>query len=414
MKLFLSLILTLSLFGQAPKGNGFGAGGGGGSQGGVTAPGGNNTAIQYQDSSGLFAGNEASLQFIPSTSTPSAPSLATAGTAGVVTYGYRAACHTTTGKSALSAESTIATGHAVLDGTNYIVVTAPTCSTPNATVDIFITTIGGNINNAGWIGNTSSGGTFNHQGKDGDGTDYTSDPDTSLGSYISGSLNLGDSIGMPTAFRRTTSTPGTELTIAGNSTYQGRLNIVSTTGGSAQFTIGRVRGTLANPTVSTNNDVIGQVFMKGYDGTFFTTGVTLYGSVDGTPVNQTALPSRFRIDVANTDGADTTRLDFRASGSLVLNGFLTLSGTSPGISNTCGGETLATGSSSNAGKVTAKTTGACTITLTFATAFTRAPACNATNETTANLIRAVGSTTTVVISGTTVTNDVVSYTCLSY
>lgn len=79
-----------------------------------------------------------------------------------------------------------------------------------------------------------------------------------------------------------------------------------------------------------------------------------------------------------------------------------------------GNGTLNTGSKDSAGKVTSTATGAASIVVTFSAAFTRAPACVCTNETTANLSRATSTTTQVTVSGTTVTGDVLSYTCLGY
>lgn len=87
-------------------------------------------------------------------------------------------------------------------------------------------------------------------------------------------------------------------------------------------------------------------------------------------------------------------------------------GTVPGISG-CSAGTQAGGAT--AGSYVSGTTGSCAVTLTFA--FT-APAgwnCNANNQTTANLIRQTGgSTTTAVITGVTVTSDVISFMCMAY
>lgn len=79
-----------------------------------------------------------------------------------------------------------------------------------------------------------------------------------------------------------------------------------------------------------------------------------------------------------------------------------------------GNATLNTGSADSAGKVTATGTGASTAVITFGTAFARAPACYATNETTAVLARAVSTTSTLSIAGALVSGDVVSYGCLGY
>jgi len=79
-----------------------------------------------------------------------------------------------------------------------------------------------------------------------------------------------------------------------------------------------------------------------------------------------------------------------------------------------GNGTLIAGGTNTSGKVTVTNTGASTVTLTFSSAWTNAPACSVTNETTANLSRATSTTTTVVLSGTTVTGDVFAYSCLGW
>lgn len=79
-----------------------------------------------------------------------------------------------------------------------------------------------------------------------------------------------------------------------------------------------------------------------------------------------------------------------------------------------GDGTLFTGSRDSAGKISISKTGASSVTLTFANAFARAPACMVNNETTANHARATSTTTAVVLAGTTVAGDKLSYTCFGY
>lgn len=87
---------------------------------------------------------------------------------------------------------------------------------------------------------------------------------------------------------------------------------------------------------------------------------------------------------------------------------------SDGTPSIAGNGTLNTGSKDSAGKITSTGTGASTVVLTFANTFTRAPSCFVTNETTANLVRPVSTTTTLTLNATVVTNDVLSYQCLGY
>ena len=110
----------------------------------------------------------------------------------------------------------------------------------------------------------------------------------------------------------------------------------------------------------------------------------------------------------STNGWGRRDLDLRSL--FTLGNRLYSSGT-PGIA---GNATLNTNSKDSAGKVTTTGTGASTIVLTFSIAFSNAPACTATNETTANLTRAISTTTTLTINATIVTGDVISYSCLGY
>lgn len=73
---------------------------------------------------------------------------------------------------------------------------------------------------------------------------------------------------------------------------------------------------------------------------------------------------------------------------------------------------LLAASQNSSGKVTTTTTGAGTdITITFSAAFNNAPACVASNETTAGVVRAISTTTTVHLIGTTVNGDSLAWWC---
>lgn len=102
--------------------------------------------------------------------------------------------------------------------------------------------------------------------------------------------------------------------------------------------------------------------------------------------------------------------NLNATGSLLVNGNTIYSAGTPAAS----GGTLDAASRNSAGRVTTATTGVSTITVTFSVAFQHAPACTASNETTANLARAAATTTVLTITGTTATGDVLSYICLGY
>lgn len=87
---------------------------------------------------------------------------------------------------------------------------------------------------------------------------------------------------------------------------------------------------------------------------------------------------------------------------------------SAGTPSIAGNGTLNTGSKDSAGKITTTGTGASTIVLTFSITFTRAPACMVVNETTANLVRPVSTTTTLTINATIVSGDSIAYICTGY
>lgn len=80
--------------------------------------------------------------------------------------------------------------------------------------------------------------------------------------------------------------------------------------------------------------------------------------------------------------------------------------------NSCGTGTQTIAGNDNAGKVTVIGSAGTSCTVTFATAFVNAPSCTVTNETSAALVRATSTTTTVVLAGVFAENDVLAYVCL--
>jgi len=88
-------------------------------------------------------------------------------------------------------------------------------------------------------------------------------------------------------------------------------------------------------------------------------------------------------------------------------------GDAPAISGSCGtGPTLV--GNDTAGKVTTGTGVPSSCVLTFSPPYANAPACTTTNETTANLLRATSTTTTITLAGTMVAGDVLAYICAGY
>jgi hypothetical protein len=110
------------------------------------------------------------------------------------------------------------------------------------------------------------------------------------------------------------------------------------------------------------------------------------------------------------DNSDAILSNVTATGGLQIQKHVESRGTTPAVAGSCGTSPTIVGTDV-AGKVTTGTGSPTSCTLTFATAWTNAPACMVTNETSANLARAVSTTTTVILSGTLVAGDVLAYIC---
>jgi hypothetical protein len=136
-------------------------GGGGGGSGTVSAATVNQLA--YYTAATTVGGNS-NLAFYPSAlSTPAAPTVTVVGTAGTSTYGYRVAACTPVGCTPTSTEATVATGNAVLDGTNYnhIVTAAISGST---SCQVWLTTDTSNFNEGALVASGNCGDAFDDQG----------------------------------------------------------------------------------------------------------------------------------------------------------------------------------------------------------------------------------------------------------
>lgn len=129
----------------------------------------------------------------------------------------------------------------------------------------------------------------------------------------------------------------------------------------------------------------------------------------------TTLDTGFNRDaagvVAVTSGTASTYRDLRSR-------HLLGAGTAPAVTNTsansCGTTAATLVGSDTAGKVTVGATSGTSCTVTFTAAFTNAPACSVSDETTAVLARATSTTTTVILAGVFTAADVLSYNCISY
>ena len=156
------------------------------------------------------------------------------------------------------------------------------------------------------------------------------------------------------------------------------------------------------------------------------TNLTLTAGVQNTDFVSAASPGNFVVSCTSTAGAvtlDALSLKEARGGDATVVGSVKASSFMPsgGTKFTASGCTnSATVGGATAGKFTSGTTGACTVTITMNGAVgLTAPNgwhCTASDETTpANLIsQSASTTTTATITGTTVTSDVISFSCFGY
>jgi hypothetical protein len=179
--------------------------------------------------------------------------------------------------------------------------------------------------------------------------------------------------------------------------------------------------TLVSPSFTTPS--LGVATATSINGNTFTTGTyTLTGvagkiltfnkslTLEGTDSTTMTFPST-NATIARTDAAQT----FTGNQTIT---HLIGGGTAPTVADTtaasCGTTAATITGKDAAGKVTVGTVSGTSCTVTFGTAWTNAPSCTVTNETTANLTRATSTTTTVILAGTFVGGDVLAYHCIGY
>jgi hypothetical protein len=124
---------------------------------------------------------------------PSGPTITPVGGTGSTTYGYELAWQLPNGVSLPSSETRITNGVSFLYSGTYNKITVPSCpSLPGATVNIYVSTIGGNITSPGLVGNVPCGSTFNHTGQNGQsiGGEAVPSVDTTIGAFSLGSFGL--------------------------------------------------------------------------------------------------------------------------------------------------------------------------------------------------------------------------------
>lgn len=141
-------------------------------------------------------------------------------------------------------------------------------------------------------------------------------------------------------------------------------------------------------------------------------GIAIGAGSNSGASNATAFGAGISNSVANSVNIGANFVTFAKMSALGVEVNHSLAGgTAPTLGGAC--STSASGTlTDESGKVSTTTTGVCTFTITFGTAYTTdAPSCVAFNETTANLTRPSTTTTVLTVVVTTVSGDVVSYSC---
>lgn len=153
------------------------------------------------------------------------------------------------------------------------------------------------------------------------------------------------------------------------------------------------------------------VFNAGYRATNDMRFGWTSSAVDATSAFDTALGRNAASVVEVNNGTLGTFGDLRSRH--LLGG-----GTAPAVTNTtansCGTSAATLVGSDIAGKVTVGATSGTSCTITFTTAFTNAPACSVSDESTAVLTRATSTVSTVILAGIFTAGDVLAYHCLGY
>lgn len=161
-----------------------------------------------------------------------------------------------------------------------------------------------------------------------------------------------------------------------------------------------------------NNDELGVLNFWGDDGVDYNNwAASIRAEVDGTP-GSNDMPGRLEFHTT-PDGSNTTVERLRINNA----GLITTLGTAPAVADvgaaSCGttAAAMSATATNHGGKVTVGATSGTECRITFTTTWPAAPACFVNNETTANLARAISTTTTVDLEGTFVGADVLAWIC---
>lgn len=182
---------------------------------------------------------------------------------------------------------------------------------------------------------------------------------------------------------------------------------------SANFTY--TSGALNSTSTSANAVTVGR---QGTTDPALKVDASVASSATGIGITARAATAGVTLAAISSGSNEQLKITGKGTGSVQIGTHLETTGTAPAVSNTsansCGTTAATIVGTDNGGKVTVGAVSGTSCTVTFATAFTNAPACVANNETTANLLNAISTTTTVILSGTMVGGDVLTYVCMGY
>lgn len=172
---------------------------------------------------------------------------------------------------------------------------------------------------------------------------------------------------------------------------------------SGNFTVNPI-ATLGGITVSSANDNIGLTMTNSGTGG---RSYAIYGTGGGSGFGQGTLT------ISDVTASFANRISLTSIGLVKFGVAIAGASSQPAVNAaSCTGATIGTGATNLAGTITGLPTGACSVIVTMANSAASSTgwSCAVSNQTTANLFRQTGSTTTTVtFAGTSVSGDVLAY-----
>lgn len=201
--------------------------------------------------------------------------------------------------------------------------------------------------------------------------------------------------------------------VPGSQTIQGLSGAIFEQQGGGTSVIGRRTNTsFGSPSAVLNSNTIFSLVAQGYRATGYSGDQSTARFVATQTWTDSANGVQFQV-LTTPNGSTTQALALVVDQdkALISSGKIRTNTTVATVGGSCGSGPTITGTDV-AGKVITGTGAPTSCTVTFSSAWASAPSCWANNETTANLTRATSTTTTVVLAGTMVAGDVLTYGCI--